>query len=152
MLIIEPRCANAESRALEIFEPETFSQEVEVFAKRVSSILCGAVEQSVAEERCQILAYDDLPCMPMYIVTHKGLPIRGYSGYFLTKPSALFEHLEWTNIKGGVLENMHEYFEQKWNRHLQKRKDFPLPFYSPAKAIEASHSSKQRKLRYVNSA
>jgi hypothetical protein len=152
MLIIDPRCANAESRAVEIFAAETFSQEVEVFAKRVSSILCDVVDHSVPAEGCQILAYDDLPCVPMYLVTHYGVPVRGYSGYFLTKPSALFAHMEWTPTKGGMLESMHEYFEQKWERHLQKRKGFPRPFNSHAKGISVSRGSRQRKLRYVQSA
>ena len=125
MLVIDPECKNAESRAHEIFEAETFAQEVQLFAKRISSVVGGAEGPTITEESCEILAYDDLPSIPMYIVTHEGRVVRGYSGFFLVKPSAFFTHLEWTPTRGGVLESLHEYFEQKWKRHLQKRKSFP---------------------------
>ena len=94
MLLIDPRSSNA------------FAQDIEVFIRRVSSVRCSLKKLGLKPEACQILAYDDLPCMPMYIVTHKGIPVRGYSSSFLS---------------GGVLENMHDYFEQKWERNLRLR-------------------------------
>jgi hypothetical protein len=150
MLIIDPNCATAEFRASEIMESETFAQEVQLFAKRISAISCNANNHNPAEETCQILAYDDLPCLPMYIVHHKGVPVRGYSGFFLTKPSAFFTHLEWTYVNGGVLENMHAYFEQKWEKHLRRSRDFPRP--AENKALQAGNGSRQKKLRSLQSA
>src|ERR1041384_4127412 len=152
MLIIDPRCKNAESRANEIFERETLAQEVEVFARRITAAIDDPLKSRIAENCCQILAYDDLPGMPLYLVSHKGLPVRGYSGFFLARPSAFFAHLEWTFVKGGVLENMFEYFEQKWNRHLRRRREFPQPIQTPAEVLQMPHSPRQRKMRSLQSA
>jgi len=145
-LIIDPRSVNAEYRGHEI-ELETFTQEVELFAKRVSSVNWS--RDGFDERSCQILAYDDLPGMPMYIVTHKGVPVRGYSGFFLAKPSAFFAHLEWTLVKDGVLENMHDYFQQKWNKHLHRTKEFPSSVHTETKILHVNQSPRQRKLRTV---
>jgi hypothetical protein len=152
MLIIDPRCTNAGLRADEIREPDTFAQDVEVFVRRVSSIRCSLKNCGLKEESCQILAYDDLPCMPMYIVTHKGLPKRGFSGFFLSQPSAFFAHLEWTAINGGVLENMHEYFQQKWDRNLRRTTEFFQSVDLPARAPDVRSNSHQKILGSLRTA
>ena len=146
MLIIDPRCSNAFLRADEIRERDTFAQDVEVFVRRVSSIRCSLKKYGVKGESCQILAYDDLPCMPMYIVTHKGVPVRGYSGFFLARPSAFFAHLEWTSVKDGVLENMYEYFQQKWERNLRRTTEFLPPATVAAEVNGAFRPKKIRSL------
>jgi hypothetical protein len=130
MLIIDPRCANSNLRADETRE------DVEVFVRRVSSIRCTLRKCGLKEESCQILTHDDLPCMPMYIVTHGDVPVRGFSGFFLAKPCAFFTHLEWTAISGGVLEDMHEYFQQKWERNLLRTTEFLESVTLPARAPE----------------
>ena len=152
MLIIDPRCSNAYLRADEIRERDTFAQDVDVFIRRVSSIRCSLKKFGLKEEVCQILAYDDLPSMPMYIITHKGVPVRGHSGFFLARPSAFFAHLEWTLTNGGVLENMHEYFQQKWERNLERTTEF-LPAVTPAKVPEAANGgSRQKRVRSLQPA
>jgi hypothetical protein len=152
MLIIDPRSANAHLRADEIRETETFSQDVEVFIRRVSSVRCGLKKAGLKEESCQILAYDDLPCMPMYIVMHKGVPVRGYSGFFLAKPSAFFAHVEWTVVPGGVLENMCEYFEQKWQRNLQRTTEFFHDFTTQPRNQEVNGGSRPKRVRSLQPA
>ena len=153
MLIIDPRCKNAFRRADEIKERETFAQDVDVFVRRVSAIRCNAKQSGARkDECCQILTYDDLPCMPMYIVTHKGVPVRGYSGFFLAQPSAFFVHLEWTFVIGGVLENMHEYFQQKWERHLERSRDLVPTVADDIKAVAVANGSKHKKIRSLQSA
>jgi hypothetical protein len=119
MLITDPRCESLYARAAEIRERDTFIQDVEVFIRRVSSIRCSLKHIGLKDECCQILTCNDLCCMPMYIVTHKEVPVRGYSGFFLSEPSACVAHLEWTLVKGGVLDHMHDYFQQKWDRNLR---------------------------------
>jgi len=152
MLIIDPRSENAALRADEIRERDTFAQDVEVFIRRVSSIRCSLRKYGLKEETCQIMPYDDLPCMPLYIVTHKGVPVRGFSGFFLAEHSAFFAHLEWTFVQGGVLENMHEYFQQKWERNLQRTTDFNYPLASPGKTPEANAGPQQKSVRSLQTA
>jgi len=152
MLIIDPRSANASLRADEIRERDTFAQDIEVFIRRVSSIRCSLKQYGLTQECCQILSYDDLPCMPMYIVTHKGVPVRGYSGFFLAKPSAFFVHLEWRAVNGGVLENMHEYFQQKWERNLQRTTEFLPPAASQVAVTDVNSNSRPKRVRSLQTA
>mgnify|MGYP003289190958 CR=1 FL=1 len=152
MLIIDPRSANASLRADEIRETETFSQDVEVFIRRISGVRCKLKKAGLNADSCQILAYDDLPCMPMYIVTHKGIPVRGYSGFFLAKPSAFFAHVEWTLVPGGVLENMCEYFEQKWERNQQRTAEFFQAVTTHSKNEEINNGSRPKRVQSLQPA
>jgi hypothetical protein len=128
MLIIDTQCQNAKFRADEIgglYKAENFIKEIEVFTDRMNSICSnnGSLQSS-----WKIYTYDDLPCIPMYIITRNGIPYRGYSSFFLTKPSAYFVHFEWAPTPDGVLMSMHEYFEQKFKRAelgKEKVKQFP---------------------------
>jgi hypothetical protein len=116
MLIIDTKCANARFRAEEIgglYKPENFIKEIEVFTDRMHSI-CN--DNKLLRESWQIYTYDDLPCIPMYVIARNGSPYRGYSSFFLNKPSAYFVHLEWEPTPNGVLMSMHEYFEQKYQK------------------------------------
>jgi hypothetical protein len=157
MLIIDPECQNAISRAEELgkaYEPGTFSQETFVFTKRINSTV-SIHDTCKLGESCRVLVYEDLPCMPMYIITRDGIPYRGYSGFFLTKPSAYFVHLEWALTKGGVLEELHKYFEQKWKNQDEKPKQtFTKPQKDSARAElgEDAHGSHQRKIRDIKRA
>lgn len=124
MLVIDPACENAKARAKELngaYEPSTFAKEADVFMSRMRGLAGVSRAGLPPDEPCRILLYDDLPCMPIYIVARDGVPVRGYSGFFLTEPSAYFTHLEWTYAKGGVLEKMHAYFEQKWKAQEHRR-------------------------------
>ena len=152
MLIIDPRSASAHLRAGEIREHDTFAQDIDVFVRRVSAIRCSLKKFGLKEECCQILAYDDLPCMPMYIVTHKGIPVRGFSGFFLAKPSAFFTHVEWTSVNDGVLESMHEYFKQKWERNVERLAEFVPPVELPGRASEVKSQSRQKRVGSLRTA
>jgi hypothetical protein len=125
MLIIDPACENSKSRAREIneaYEPSTFAKEADVFVSRINATVGATDATRSPEESRAVLMYDDLPCMPMYIITRDGVPSRGYSGFFLTEPSAYSTHLEWVYAEGGVLEKMHAYFEQKWRAQKERQK------------------------------
>ena len=121
MLVIDPECENARNRALEIegihFEPDIFCKEIENFIENLER--CDVNELNNSHGSLEIRSYSDLPCIPMYIILNKNKPIRGYTSYFLTKPTAYFVHSEWTAIEGGLLEYFHGYFEQKWSNHAE---------------------------------
>lgn len=122
MLVIDPNCKNAENRALEIegphFTPENFCAETESFIKNLKNCDMNNLNNlNNSHGSLEIRSYSDLPCIPMYIFLYKNKPIRGYTSYFLTQPTAYFVHSEWTAIKGGLLEYFHGYFEQKWSNH-----------------------------------
>jgi hypothetical protein len=122
LLIINPKCETSKLRAQEItgeYDPSTFAQETEVFTRRIKAVFNKANDS--LREACKIRIYDDLPCMPMYIITRNGIPTRGYTGFFLSKPSAFFVHLEWVPAEGGMLEHLHYYFEQKWKANEGKQ-------------------------------
>jgi hypothetical protein len=70
-----------------------------------------------ARESCRIRVYDDLPCIPMYIISRGGKAVTAYTSFFLTEPTAYFVHLEWQNAPKGLLPFMKSYFDQKWDAH-----------------------------------
>lgn len=94
------------------------SHDVDALIKQVSLIRCVLRRYGLKEESCQILAYDELPSMPVCIVTHNGFPVKGYSRCFLSRPKDFFP--EWASLKGAALEHMHECFKQKWEKNLQQ--------------------------------
>lgn len=124
MLVINPHCETSKLRAQELkgsaYDADMFANEAHAFTKRIRAIVNATDSTSNALE---VVIYDDLPCVPAYIVLHDGLPVRGYSGHFFTKPSAFGTHLEWHPVAGGVLEQMLKYFEQKWATHRPRQNE-----------------------------
>lgn len=112
LLITDPRWPNA------AYEHDASAQEIEAFIRQVSSVRCTLKKHGLKEESCQILAHDELPCMPVCVVTHQGFAVRGYSGFFLDMQRTLLVYLEWQSINDGMLDNLHGYFNQKWERNL----------------------------------
>lgn len=136
MLVIDPNCQNAKDRALEIarggFAPKTFSKEVEEFRDLVGDMIIKIARESPSmQTSCRVRIYDDLPCVPMYLVLRNNKAIRGYNSLYLTEPTAYFVHLEWQDTHEGLLRYMHEYFENKWNRHSNTEQVFPNGFEFP---------------------
>lgn len=150
ILTIAPHCDNARNRAMEItagFLPEgddeleqddnvfheRFEEEVERFVAHLLDVLEDLEKKPAAKvrERAEVRMYDDLPCVPMYIIRARGQdsatanvspgrPRRGFSSMFLAHPTANFPHFEWnpTDIQGGfALEALARYFDEKWERH-----------------------------------
>jgi hypothetical protein len=132
MLVIDSACDNARFRAEEIdrrgFGPRTFSKEVDEFRDWIRDIVHKvAADVPSVRQDCRVRIYNDLPCMPMYIVVRKGLPVRGFNSFFLTEPTAYFVHLEWEYTREGLLTYMHNYFEQKWKNHEEEEYElFPV--------------------------
>jgi hypothetical protein len=122
MLVIDSACDNARLRAEEIdrrgFGPRTFSKEVDEFRDWIRDVVHKvATDVPSARQDCRVRVYDDLPCIPLYIIVREGLPVRGFNSFFLTEPTAYFVHLEWEYTREGLLTYMHRYFEQKWKSH-----------------------------------
>jgi hypothetical protein len=62
----------------------------------------------------EIRLYQDLPCVPMYLVGRAPRARRGYFSIFLIRTTAQCQHLE---LQGGEwLADMAKYFEAKWAR------------------------------------
>ncbi len=125
MLIIDPDCENAYFRAEEIhqehgYPPATFRQETASFTDSIVAAAQRASTNPLTRGSCEIRMYRDLPCVPMYIIVRDGRLFKGYSSLLLTKPAGTrFVHFEWTQRAGGILEEMKNYFEQKWNAQVQ---------------------------------
>jgi hypothetical protein len=80
----------------------------------------GGTEDSAGEHRAppghlEVRLYDDLPCIPMYIQKRGGVPIRGFTGYFLSHASERFAHARWGFADKGMLQYFAEYFDNKWD-------------------------------------
>jgi hypothetical protein len=125
MLVIDPDCDNAHFRAEEIYPihgypPPIFCQEVKSFVSIMIETAQRASSNSATRGSFQICSYQDLPCMPMYIILRNGRLLKGYTSMFLTKPTGInFVHLEWKPRDGGLLEEMKNYYDQKWKTITQ---------------------------------
>jgi hypothetical protein len=71
------------------------------------------IEQRGLTEQ-EVRLYDDLPCVPMYIHRRGGVPIRGFTSYFLSHASENFAHARWGFANNGMLKHFTEYFDRKW--------------------------------------
>ncbi len=111
MLAISPDSYTARCRAREIRQPgfteQTFLDDLGSFI----NALCVELEQG---RELELRLYDDLPCVPMYIHIRRGVPIRGFTSYFLSHASENFAHAKWGFTDDGMLNHFSEYFESKW--------------------------------------
>ncbi|GAA3344842.1 hypothetical protein GCM10020358_49700 [Amorphoplanes nipponensis] len=116
MLIIDPRCATAGHRDAELVGSldtgEGWKAGLEAFIHKMTAAA------SRGHGRFEIRFYDDLPCVPMYLVGRGSAARVGYFSLFLTRPSAHFPHLELRS--GAWLVDMAAYFEAKWSRHADR--------------------------------
>lgn len=116
MLVIEPACQNARNRNIELIgEPdseEAFDLALANFIMRIERI----AKESAG--RLELRYYDDLPCVPMYILGKPKIPRKAFFSLFLSKATAHCTHMEIS--AGEWLDNMNTYFEQKWNRFTEK--------------------------------
>jgi len=122
--ILDPNCKNAEYRSEEIanwrYDLPAFRRDIEAFKDQIFGIAKQLSTSSSNGGTLEVYTYQDLICVPMYIVLRGGQPYKGYSSFFLAKPTGTnFVHLEWTERDGGVLEEMKSYFDQKWQAQSQ---------------------------------
>lgn len=114
MLAIAPNSHTAKYRAREIqqagFSEQTFLDDLASFI----DALGVTVRQYAATEALELRLYHDLPCVPMYIHVRGGVPVRGFTSYFLRHASENFAHARWTFADNGMLKHFSEYFEAKW--------------------------------------
>lgn len=118
LLIMNPLRWNASFCADGRRAEDPSPKDVDALVKQVSLIRCVLRRCGLKEDCCQILACDELPSLPVCIVTHKGFPVRGYSRCFLSRPNP--SNSEWAPLNGAALEHMHECFKQKWEKNLQQ--------------------------------
>lgn len=111
MLAIDPESNTAKLRAREIEQrgltEEAFSTDLSTFINQLRQV-------ETEEGNLEIRLYDDLPCVPMYIHRRGGVPIHGFTSYFLSHASEHFAHAKWGFASDGMLKHFSEYFDKKW--------------------------------------
>lgn len=111
MLAIAPESNTAKLRAREIeqlgFTEQAFSTDLSSFIDQLRQVESEAGS-------LEVRLYDDLPCVPMYIHRRGGVPIRGFTSYFLSHASENFAHARWGFGDDGMLKYFAEYFDRKW--------------------------------------
>lgn len=158
MLVIDPKSVNAAYRAAELgyqYQSEdVFVKETEVFLDRILAVANKYKHEDPVMSPCRVLVYDSLPGIPMYIIARNGIGIRGYSGFFLSKASAFFFHMEWKRTENGVLEEMHKHFETKWSAVEQKQGKHPAPPRRPERIAlgQRTHPSRARNVQSIKHA
>jgi len=66
----------------------------------------------------EIRYYEDLPCMPMYILDNPGEDNdKLYYGFFLASASVEIPHVEIVHTRTGIYKAFEEYFYEKWERN-----------------------------------
>ncbi len=112
MLVIKPGCSNAKSRSIELANtPDTgtaFDGSLDVFIAKMKGIADASAGMF------EIRFYDDLPCVPMYLISKDNATRKGFFSIFLNKATAHCTHMELTD--GEWLRHMAAYFESKWKR------------------------------------
>ncbi|MGA7050122.1 MAG: hypothetical protein WBZ37_02440 [Mycobacterium sp.] len=113
MLIIVPTCENAKFRSVELAESfdtgEVWDDGLKSFISKMKSA------SARSEGKFEVRFYQDLPCVPMYLVGTAPKARKGYFSLFLVRPTANAQHLELG--PGEWLDDMAKYFEHKWARH-----------------------------------
>ena len=115
MLAIDPDSENARYRAQEIKQPGFTEQAFLADLRSFIQSLRSTSEPALGKAAFELRLYRDLPCVPMYIHKRGGVPIRGYTSYFLSNASENFAHAKWTFADAGMLRYFSEYFDVKWN-------------------------------------
>jgi len=131
MLAIEPKCDNARARAEEIYPQhgytyEAFRDEAKSNISHIADAftdLRGDALDEVDSSSLRMRLYNDLPCIPMYVIRHKGKPVCGYTSFFLRDPSFEQPHLEWTQARDSLLDDFIAYFEHKWEKSQASEKN-----------------------------
>ncbi|HEY4362682.1 MAG TPA: hypothetical protein VGN17_17065 [Bryobacteraceae bacterium] len=112
MLVIQPNCANAKNRSLELADtPDTgkaFDASLRAFITKMESLA------DKSGGRFQIRFYEDLPCVPMYLIDKNNHTRKGFFSIFLSDATAHCTHMELSD--GEWLQNMASYFDAKWER------------------------------------
>lgn len=125
MMAIDPNCQNAQNRASEIdpslgYTYDAFRMEAIANIQHLADSLRSLDVKSregVDVASLRLRFYTDLPCVPMYLVLHKGWPVRGYTGFYLGDPSFEMPHLEWSRGAESILKSFADYFERKWREN-----------------------------------
>jgi hypothetical protein len=113
MMIIDPGSANARFRNLEL--KRSFETGDGWIAGLNSFIKTMSAAARKGGGGFEIRFYDDLPCVPMYLVGEWPACRKGYFSIFLDQPTAYCQHLELG--PGEWLAGMSAYFEEKWIRN-----------------------------------
>jgi hypothetical protein len=115
MLIIDSNCDNSHFRNQELESTvDTGGGWVGGLESFISKMNAIAVR---GYGTFDIRYYDDLPCVPMYLVGKAPSARKAYFSIFLVRATAGCQHLELT--RGEWLVDMIKYFESKWERHAK---------------------------------
>jgi hypothetical protein len=118
MLIIRPTCENAKYRNEELSQSFDTGEAWDDGLKSFISKMKSASVKS--QEHFQVRFYQDLPCVPMYLVGTPAKARKGYFSLFLVRPTANSHHLELG--PGEWLDDMAIYFEDKWARQTAQER------------------------------
>lgn len=119
MLIIKQGCPNAAFRSEELSgTPDTgpaWNSGLADFHMRMRALAASSAGAF------QVLEYDDLLAVPMYLIVGPAGARSGFFSFFLAVPSAHFVHYE---LQGGpLLVAMQNYFAAKWDRWSSRTGD-----------------------------
>jgi hypothetical protein len=135
MLVIQPDSQAAVARAAEIkvggFDPDSFQSAARRHLKLIEGMKVSLPE--VEADRLHIATYAGLPCAPMYLRIRgrqqasdwtTGLPLEGWTSYFLRWPTYEAAHVHWSRpqegklppLRGLGLDAFCKYFGDKWQR------------------------------------
>jgi hypothetical protein len=126
MLAIRPDSEPARLRAAEIkssfaYSFPRFRDEARIQIDKLREALQGSTPE--VARRVRLRLYDDLPCIPMYILVRGSRPMVGYTSFFLGYPTFKEPHLEWTITAEGFLYKFYDYFVEKWGAHADDEVD-----------------------------
>jgi len=115
-LVIDENSVVAQKRALEIgalgFDISTFRNEVKTYLVRIAK----AAKSANAIERVSAIKYDDLPCMPIYLIKQDSKS-KAYFSFFLNEPSINAPHFEVDYAERGLFPFFESYLSDKWERN-----------------------------------
>lgn len=124
MLAMNPKSDLMALRAREIDEEVEVGYSATDFAEnaqralRSMAVLVGKLNNEKVRGSVVLRTYDDLPCLPMYLVKRNGQCAEGYTSFFLTRPTYHEPHIRWVNGPESRLDCFVAYFERKWEFSL----------------------------------
>jgi hypothetical protein len=117
MLIIDPGAATADMRNGELVGTfDTGAGWTAGLQAFIAKMKAAAMQNP---SHFEIRQYNDLPCVPMYMIAGSKVTRKAYFSIFLTRPTERCAHVELR--AGSLLEDMSAYFDAKWARHAVKQ-------------------------------
>lgn len=126
ILSIKADCKNAVYRTEELSEESqrkgNVKPQIEIWQNCLRNISESLKQNKETKGSLEVLLYEDLLGMPLYIQIRNGQPIHGYSGFYVNNSASDFIYLEWKpSSSNGMIRDLANYFDGKWKRNLNNR-------------------------------